>query len=130
MAKKANGHSNGRIGHNSGSMWLRRSYNFVDKDPEIDRFRTLRQKDHLKDSDLAVLAGCAVTTVSNMFGGKTRKPQHATFAKLAGAMGYKYDLVRDERPDYEAEVPKAKEQFKAYRTLLIKKREQQQGRGR
>lgn len=116
-------------GHNSGTLWLRRSYNFVDKDPEIDKFRTLRQKDHLKDSDLAVCAGISVSTVKNMFGGKTRKPQHATFAKMAGAMGYKYDLVRDEKPDYDAEIPKAREEFKAYRVLLAKKRERQNGNG-
>jgi hypothetical protein len=29
----------------NGSMWLTRSYNFVDKDPEIDRFRTLFQQE-------------------------------------------------------------------------------------
>jgi transcriptional regulator with XRE-family HTH domain len=114
-------------GHNSGTLWLRRSYNFVDKDPEIDRFRTLRQKDHLKDSDLAVCAGIATATVKAMFGGKTRRPQHATFAKMAGAMGYKYDLVRDEKPDYEAEITKAEEEFKAYRVLLAKKRERGNG---
>ncbi|UQR66248.1 helix-turn-helix domain-containing protein [Bradyrhizobium sp. C-145] len=97
-----------RIGHNSGTLWLTRSYNFIDKDPEIDRFRTLYQRDRIKEADLAVLAGLSGSTVSNMFGGKTRRPQHATFAKMAGALGYKYDLVRDDRPDYASEIPKAR----------------------
>lgn len=114
-------------GHNSGTLWLRRSYNFIDKDPEIDRFRTLRQKDHLKDNDLAVCAGLANSTVKAMFGGKTRKPQHATFAKMAGAMGYKYELVRADKPDYETEIPKAREEFRAYRVLLANKREHGNG---
>jgi transcriptional regulator with XRE-family HTH domain len=116
---------NGRAttGHNSGSLWLTRSYNFVDKDPECDRFRTMFQKEHIKETDLAVLAGLAPSTVANMFGGKTRRPQHATFAKMAGALGYKYDLVRDKEPDYEKEIPKAREQFKNYKATLAKKRE-------
>ena len=117
-----------KAGHNSGSLWLTRSYNFVDKDPECDRFRTLYQKEHIKESDLAVLSGLADTTVKNMFGGKTRRPQHATFAKMAGAMGYKYDLVRDEKPNYEREVPKAREQFNDYKVYLVKKRERQERR--
>src|ERR1700749_1422452 len=119
MAKKLNGH--GRSGHNSGSLWLTRSYNFIDKDPEIDRFRTIWQKEHIKETELAVLAGLASSTIGNMFGGKTRKPQHATFAKMAGALGYKYDLVRDgDAPDYESELPKAREQFKEHKAALAK----------
>lgn len=118
MAK--NGHA--RSGHNSGSLWLTRSYNFVDKDPECDRFRTLWQKEHIKESDLAVLSGLASSTVANMFGGKTRRPQHATFAKMAGALGYKYDLVRDHEVNYVREIPKAREQYKDYKAALEKKR--------
>lgn len=112
-----------KAGHNSGSMWLRRSYNFIDKDPEIDRFRTLWQKEHIKEADLAVLAGLSASTVHNMFGGKTRRPMHATFAKMAGAMGFKYGLQRDDKPDYEAEIPIAREQRKLHRMSLKKKRE-------
>jgi transcriptional regulator with XRE-family HTH domain len=91
--------------------WLTRSYNFIDKDPEIDNFRTLWQKDRIKENDLAVLAGLSPSTVRNMFGGETRRPQHATFAKMAGAMGYSYALARDAKPDYEnkgaGRVPRA-----------------------
>lgn len=107
----------------NGTLWLRRSYNFIDKDPECDRFRTLWQKEHIKESDLAVLAGLAATTVRNMFGGKTRKPQHATFAKMAGALGYKYDLVREDTPNYDKEIPKARDEWKAHKDYLAKKRE-------
>lgn len=119
-ARKLNGH--GKRGHNSGVMWLTRSYNFVDKDPEIDRFRTLYQRFQIKESDLAVVAGLAASTVGNMFGGKTRRPQHATFAKLAGAMGYRYDLVADRQIDYEKEVPKARAEFREYRAMKAKKK--------
>src|SRR5246127_4218244 len=113
-----NGH--GRI---KGGLWLTRSYNFVDKNPECDVFCALYQKERIKETDLAVLAGLAASTVKNMFGGKTRKPQHATFAKLAGAMGYKNELKRDDTPDYAKEIPKARAQFRDYRELLARRRE-------
>lgn len=117
-----------RNGHGKGnrSLWLVRSYNFIDKDPEVDRFRTIWQKEHIKESELAVLAGLAGSTVKNMFGGKTRKPQHATFAKMAGAMGYSYKLMRDDAaPNYGKEIPKAREQYKAHKEALRKKRERE-----
>jgi hypothetical protein len=110
---------------NGGTMWLRRSYNFIDKDPEIDKFRTIYQKEHIKETDLAVLAGLSASTVRNMFGGETKKPQHATFAKMAGAMGYKYGLQRDDAPDYASELPKAREEWKAHKEYLRKKRERE-----
>ena len=103
--------------------WLTRSYNFLDRDPEIDVFRTIWQKERIKEADLATLAGLSASTVRNMFGGETRRPQHATFAKMAGAMGYKYGLSRDTTPDYKNEVPKAREEFKAHKQALLRKRE-------
>jgi transcriptional regulator with XRE-family HTH domain len=110
---------------NGGTMWLRRSYNFIDKDPEIDKFRTIYQKEHIKESDLAVLAGLSASTVRNMFGGETKKPQHATFAKMAGAMGYEYGLQREKKPDYDNELPKARDEWKAHKEYLRKKRERE-----
>jgi transcriptional regulator with XRE-family HTH domain len=115
-------------GSNSGSLWLTRSYNFIDKDPEIDKFRTLWQKERIKEIDLADLAGLSPSTIHNMFGGQTRRPQHATFAKMAGAMGYKYDLVRDEKPNYDTEIAKAKQEKKEYMALLAKRRERAEKR--
>jgi transcriptional regulator with XRE-family HTH domain len=109
----------------TGRLWLTRSYNFIDKDPEIDKFRTIYQKEHIKETDLAVLAGLAPSTVKNMFGGETRRPQHATFAKMAGAMGYKYGLQRDDTPDYGKEIPRAREEFKAHKEALRRKRERE-----
>jgi transcriptional regulator with XRE-family HTH domain len=119
---KLNGH--GKPGHNSrGVLWMSRSYNCIDKNPEIDVFRTLYQRIHIKEDDLAAIAGLTTSTVSNMFGGKTRDPRHSTFAKLAGAMGKKYGLVDDHEINYAKEVPKAKEQRKLYRLTLARKRE-------
>jgi transcriptional regulator with XRE-family HTH domain len=110
--------------------WLTRTYNFIDKDPEIDVWRGLWQKERIKESDLAVLAGLSPSTIKNMFGGETKRPQHATFAKMAGAMGYKYKAVREDTPDYEAELPKAKEEYKAHKQTLAKKRERKNGKAK
>ena len=107
----------------SGILWLNRSYNNVDKDPEIDVARTLFQKEHINKDDLAALAGVATGTVKNMFGGKTRRPLHATFAKIFGAMNYEYKAVRVKPPSYEKEIPRAKEQRKIYRASLASRRE-------
>ena len=129
MAKKANGHTNGHSqpGHNSG--WRARVYNVIEHDPEIDRFptRTSRAEAEKLVQRALYLARCRLeypaSTVHNMFNGKTRRPQHATFAKIAGAMGYQYDLVRQgDAPDYTTEILKARAEFKQYKKSLAKKR--------
>jgi transcriptional regulator with XRE-family HTH domain len=102
---------------------MQRSYRLIDHDPEIDKFKTLWRDEHIKESDLAMLAGVSVSTVKKMFGNETKRPQHATFAKMASAMGYEYTLAREIKPVYETEVPKARAEFKAYQTELKKKRE-------
>ena len=111
---------------NGGTMWLRRSFNFVDKDPEIDKFRTLYQKTRIKEDDLAALAGLSTSTVKNMFGGKTRRPQHVTYMKLAGALGKEYAIVDSRDPDFDKEIPRAKEQRKEYRIWLTKKKQRKE----
>lgn len=110
--------------------WLTRSYNFIDKDPEIDKFRTLFQQERklFRETDLAVLAGLSASTVKNMFGGKTARPQHATFAKMAAAMGYEYELAREKAPDYERELPAAREQYREHKARLKKAREREERR--
>ena len=68
---------------NGSTMWLTRSYNMIDKDPECDRFRTMYQKERIKETDLAVLAGLSVSTVKNMFatGQNAATATRAMFAK-------------------------------------------------
>jgi transcriptional regulator with XRE-family HTH domain len=103
-------------------LWTSRTYLAIDKDPECDVFRTMYQQQHIKEADLAVLAGLSVSTVKAMFGGKTRQPRHSTFAKMAGAMGKKYALTDDHPVDYKAEIPKAREEYRAYKETLRKRR--------
>jgi transcriptional regulator with XRE-family HTH domain len=127
MRKATNGDS--RIGHNSGvrgAIWLTRSYNCVEEDPECEVFRKMLRAERLKESDIAALAGVGTSTVKNLLEHETRRPLHSTFAKLAGGMGYGYQLVREIKPNFEREIPKAREERKLYRVQLAKKRERQQ----
>ena len=107
----------------NGILKLTGSYSFIDKDPAVDQFQKIRAKEKISNDDLAVLAKLAKSTVKNMFGGKTVKPAHLTLSKLAMAMNYRYDLVRDGPPDYERELPKAWEAYRLHRAELKARRE-------
>jgi hypothetical protein len=122
MAKKTNGHA--QPGHNSGRLWLQRAYHVIDRDPEIDVVEEHWQKEKIfRETDLAVLAGVSASTVHNMLNGKTRRPQHATFCKIFGAMNYHYKLERNgAAPNYAEEIPKARAEFKAYREINKKRK--------
>ncbi len=104
---------------------LRWSTREVTVDPECEVFRGIYRKEHIKEDDLAAIAGLSTSTVKKLVNGDTRRPQHLTYAKIASAMGYQYGLSRNDnqRPDYQSEVPKAKEERKAYRQEMRKKKE-------
>jgi transcriptional regulator with XRE-family HTH domain len=106
------------------SAWVTRVYEDQGHDPEIDNFTSVFGKERIKESDLAALAGLSPSTVKNLVGGQTRRPQHTTFAKMAAAMGYKYGLERDEKPDYESAIPEAREQYREHKAQLAKARGQ------
>jgi transcriptional regulator with XRE-family HTH domain len=96
----------------SGRMRLYRSYNFVDKDPGIDKMRTIVQDELGRGKGVAqklsTLSNVGASTIDNWFNGKTRRPQHTTMAAAMAALGYQWTLVQ-EKPitDYEAELKKA-----------------------
>lgn len=67
------------------------SYNFVDKDPEVDRLRTV-----VGNTPYAIVSACSgvsETTLRNWFLGKTRKPQNASIEAVGRAMGMKREWV-------------------------------------
>lgn len=90
-----------------------RSYNFVDKDPVIDRVRTLVQKEGLSYAEIGTISGVSSTTLHNWFDGETRKPQYATIAAVTGSLGYKQKFVKSKAVDYDRELAKAKEEIAA-----------------
>lgn len=74
------------------------TYSFRDKDPEIDRLRTLAQKDGRKWTKIALEAGLSPSTPRNWFIGKVRRPQSAAIEAFGRACGYRRDWVKI-RPD-------------------------------
>lgn len=113
-----------------GILNMRWSYNNVEKDPEIDKYRTIYQKIHIKEDDLAALAGLSTSTVKNMFGGKTMRPQHLTYAKLAAAMHHEYVLtpISNGKTDWVTEIAQAKEERKSFHILQKRRRERAERR--
>ena len=72
---------------------LYKSYNFVDKDPVIDKLRTIIKREGHSYSELSELSGVSVQTFYNWFDGNTRRPQYATIAAVIGALGYRISFV-------------------------------------
>lgn len=64
-----------------------KSYSFTTKDPVIDVLRTIKQDADMTDTQIANASGVSVGTLRNWFVGKTRRPQFATVAAAAQAMG-------------------------------------------
>jgi len=66
-----------------------RSYSFVDKDPVIDVVRTMVHMSGDSYSKIHEASSVSVTTISNWFHGKTRRPTYACIMAVAAAVGGK-----------------------------------------
>lgn len=64
-----------------------KAYPFTTKDPIIDVLRTIKRDTEMKDSEITAAGGPTTSTLRNWFVGKTRRPQFATVAAAASAMG-------------------------------------------
>lgn len=98
-----------------------RTYNFIDKDPIIDRTRTVLQET-LGDKferRAARLSGVSATTLGNWFRGGTRRPQFATVAAVLSSVGYDLAPKRDKRIDEEAELKRAAQWIAQKRNYAI-----------
>ena len=88
-----------------------RTYQFIDKDPVIDRIRTILQDEKLLDklSTVSELSNVSRTTLGNWFDGDTKRPQFATLAAVAGAAGYEYGFKKARRINLAEELVDAEE---------------------
>lgn len=98
---------------NGSTGFTYRSYSFVDKDPVIDRLRTMVQREGLKYGEVGTISGVSGTTLHNWFEGQTRRPQFATVAAVASALGYAQTFKKKKQIDYERELQKAKAEIEA-----------------
>lgn len=66
-----------------------------EKDPVIDAIHTLMDENHKGGSlrSLAERANVSAGTIHNWIDGDTRRPQHATIAATAKALGFEFQLV-------------------------------------
>ena len=72
-------------------------YNFIDKDPIIDKLRTLIARSGMTYAQVAEVSGVTVQTLYNWFRGPTRKPQYATIMAVVLALGYTMAIVKKGR---------------------------------
>lgn len=72
---------------------LYKSYNFIDKDPVIDRVRTVVEDSKYTYARVEDLSGVTTTTLRNWFFGKTRRPQFATVAAVIRACGQELSVA-------------------------------------
>ena len=88
-----------------GFLRVYRTYNYVDKNPVIDKVRTLVQDEGLirKLGVVHELSGVSTSTLDNWFNGTTRSPQHATIAAVITSLGYQEEFVKQKEIDIEAE---------------------------
>jgi hypothetical protein len=88
-----------------GFLRVYRTYNYVDKNPVIDKVRTLVNDEGLirKLKIVHEISGVATATLDNWFNGTTRNPQHGTIAAVITSLGYKEEFVKDHDLDIEAE---------------------------
>ncbi len=74
------------------------SYNFHDKDPIIDKLRTVVKDSGDTYKEIHELSGVTIGTLRNWFSGPTRRPQFATLNAVARALGYELDFVSYAKP--------------------------------
>ncbi len=89
-----------------------RGYNYTQKNPVIDKVRTLLQEEGLyskkKRNLLHQLTGVAVATYDGWFEGDTIDPRHTTIAATIGALGYEERFVKTKELDMDAELKAAR----------------------
>ena len=75
-------------------MKLYRSYNFVDKDPVIDRVRTMIKDAGVSHDEIERRSGVTTQTLRNWFSGRTKRPLHSTVMAVVRCLGYEMAFVR------------------------------------
>lgn len=71
-----------------------KSYSFKDKDPVIDRLRTIIADEGKAHGEICHESGVSLSTLHNWFSGPTRRPTYACVAAVAATMGYSVTLSK------------------------------------
>lgn len=76
------------------SPYISYSFRSTEKDPVIDRMRTLLADENVSYEDVHVKSGVSKNTLYQWFDGKTRRPQYATVMAVARSLGYDMVLTK------------------------------------
>src|SRR5262245_6187408 len=71
-----------------------KSYSFIDKDPVIDKLRTIVEDEGESYTAIHDMSGVSTTTLWNWFSGETKRPQYASVMAVARALGWDMQLVK------------------------------------
>jgi hypothetical protein len=97
-----------------------RTYNFTNKNPIIDKVRTILQDENLYNKKkrrlLHQLSGVSVSTYDAWFEGDTKNPNHATVAATMTAVGYEEKYVKTRDLDMDKELEAARVWLKKQKT--------------
>ena len=74
-----------------------KSYNFVDKDPIIDKIRTIVKKEGATYTYIHETSGVSTNTLSKWFDGSTKRPQAATVNAVLHCLGYELTITRTKK---------------------------------
>src|SRR5580692_1411869 len=117
-----------------GVLRVHRIYNYIDKNPVIDKVRTILQDEGLikKLNVVHEICDVSTSTVDGWLNGDTRNPQHHTIARVITGLGYEEQFVKTKDIDIEAERKLAADWLaKQEKTGAIKKeRKKPNGHGR
>jgi transcriptional regulator with XRE-family HTH domain len=82
-----------------------KSYVFKTKDPVIDRLRTIIADQGVTNTYIETHSGVTSATLRNWFEGATLRPQFATVAAVAAALGYDMVPVKRGVADSDVVIP-------------------------
>ena len=105
MANRKKGNGKG------GPLQLYRSYNFVDKDPVIDKVRNIIKHEDVSYAQVSRISGVSHTTLHNWFDGGTRRPQYATIMAVTRSLGYEQNFIKKHKINVQAEIEKLAKQI-------------------
>lgn len=116
----------------AGFILRYRCCNFTDKNPVIDRMRTVLQREGYFSKKrrriLHQLSGVALATYDGWFEGGTRSPRSETIYATMNSIGYKEEFVKAKTIDEEKELAKAQEWFAQMRAEREKTNRKGNGR--
>jgi hypothetical protein len=92
----------------SAPLKLYRTYRYMDKNPVIDKVRTVLQDEGLYSKKqrkmLHQISGVAEATFEGWFEGDTRDPRHATIMATLTSIGYEEQFVKAKEVDFDKEL--------------------------